>query len=48
MKELIDAGFVGEVLSCHADCMRDGALERPSRLDDHVVVRPEEERAGVA
>jgi predicted dehydrogenase len=21
---------VGEVLSCHADCMRDGALERPS------------------
>src|SRR5215813_2306042 len=30
MKELIAAGFVGEVLSCHADCMRDGALERPS------------------
>src|SRR5215212_3569109 len=30
MKELIDEGFVGEVLSCHADCMRDGALERPS------------------
>ena len=21
---------MGEVLSCHADCMRDGALERPS------------------
>src|SRR6187549_2471456 len=30
MKELIETGFVGEVLSCHADCMRDGALERPS------------------
>jgi predicted dehydrogenase len=30
MKELIEDGFVGEVLSCHADCMRDGALERPS------------------
>jgi len=30
MKEQIEAGFVGEVLSCHADCMRDGALERPS------------------
>jgi predicted dehydrogenase len=30
MKELIEEGFVGEVLSCHADCMRDGALERPS------------------
>ena len=30
MKELIEAGYVGEVLSCHADCMRDGALERPS------------------
>jgi predicted dehydrogenase len=30
MKDLIDEGFVGEVLSCHADCMRDGALERPS------------------
>src|SRR4051794_14197482 len=30
MKELIEQGFVGEVLSCHADCMRDGALERPS------------------
>ena len=30
MKEQVEAGFVGEVLSCHADCMRDGALERPS------------------
>jgi predicted dehydrogenase len=30
MKEQIEAGFVGEVLACHADCMRDGALERPS------------------
>jgi len=30
MKDLIDEGYVGEVLSCHADCMRDGALERPS------------------
>jgi predicted dehydrogenase len=30
MKEQIEAGFVGEVLSCHADCMRDGSLERPS------------------
>jgi predicted dehydrogenase len=30
MKELIDSGYVGEVLSCHADCMRDGALARPA------------------
>src|SRR5438132_7152331 len=30
VKEQIEEGFVGEVLSCHADCMRDGALERPS------------------
>jgi predicted dehydrogenase len=30
MKELIETGYVGEVLSCHADCMRDGALKRPS------------------
>src|ERR1043166_725018 len=30
MKEQGEAGYVGEVLSCHADCMRDGALERPS------------------
>ncbi|MES2561107.1 MAG: Gfo/Idh/MocA family oxidoreductase [Pseudomonadota bacterium] len=30
IKELIEQGYIGEVLSCHADCMRDGALERPS------------------
>ncbi|MGH8665005.1 MAG: Gfo/Idh/MocA family protein [Burkholderiales bacterium] len=30
MKELIATGYVGEVLSCHAVCMRDGPLERPS------------------
>src|SRR5688572_31101753 len=30
MKEQIEAGYVGEMLSCHTDCMRDGALERPS------------------
>ncbi|RPI48623.1 MAG: gfo/Idh/MocA family oxidoreductase, partial [Betaproteobacteria bacterium] len=30
MKERIEAGYVGEVLSCHAVCMRDGPLERPS------------------
>jgi predicted dehydrogenase len=30
MKELVEQGYVGEVLSCHADCMRDGPLERPS------------------
>src|SRR3989337_2837066 len=30
MKERIEAGYVGEVLSCHADCMRDGALGRPA------------------
>jgi predicted dehydrogenase len=30
MKEQVEAGYVGEVLSSHADCMRDGALERPS------------------
>ncbi len=30
VKERIEEGYVGEVLSCHADCMRDGALERPS------------------
>jgi predicted dehydrogenase len=30
MKELIETGYVGEVLSCHADCMRDGALARPA------------------
>ena len=30
IKELIDAGYVGEVLSCHVTTMRDGALERQS------------------
>jgi predicted dehydrogenase len=30
MKEQIEAGYVGEVLACHATAMRDGALERPS------------------
>ncbi|PKB64034.1 MAG: hypothetical protein BZY80_04265 [SAR202 cluster bacterium Io17-Chloro-G2] len=30
IKELIDSGYVGEVLSCHVTTMRDGTLERPS------------------
>lgn len=30
LKELIAAGYVGEVLACHVTTMRDGALERPS------------------
>ena len=30
VKEQIEAGFVGEVLSCSVTTMRDGALERPS------------------
>jgi predicted dehydrogenase len=30
IKELIETGYVGEVLSCHVTTMRDGALERPS------------------
>ena len=30
VKELIDGGYVGEVLSCHVTTMRDGALQRPS------------------
>ena len=30
VKELIESGYVGEVLSCHVTTMRDGALERPS------------------
>ncbi|MDA0264922.1 MAG: Gfo/Idh/MocA family oxidoreductase [Chloroflexi bacterium] len=30
IKELIEGGYVGEVLSCHVTTMRDGALERPS------------------
>ena len=30
IKELIDEGYVGEVLSCQVTTMRDGALERPA------------------
>ena len=30
IKEQIEAGYVGEVLSCHVTTMRDGAYERPS------------------
>ena len=30
MKEQIESGYVGEVLSCHVTTMRDGALARPS------------------
>jgi predicted dehydrogenase len=30
LKEQIEAGYVGEVLACHATAMRDGALKRPS------------------
>ena len=30
IKDLIDDGYVGEVLSCHVTTMRDGTLERPS------------------
>jgi predicted dehydrogenase len=30
LKEQIEAGYVGEVLACHATAMRDGALERLS------------------
>jgi predicted dehydrogenase len=30
MKEQLEAGYVGEVLACHATAMRDGVLERPS------------------
>ena len=30
VKELIDGGYVGEVLSCHVTTMRDGRLERHS------------------
>ena len=30
IKELIETGYVGEVLSCHVTTMRDGALERNS------------------
>ncbi len=30
MKELVETGYVGEVLSCHVSTLRDGPLERPS------------------
>ena len=30
MQEQIASGYVGEVLSCHVSCIRDGSLERPS------------------
>ncbi len=30
IKELIDTGYVGEVLACHVSTHRDGPLERPS------------------
>lgn len=30
LKELVEAGYVGEVLACHVTTMRDGTLERPS------------------
>ena len=30
MKEQVESGYVGEVLSCHVTSMRDGTLERPS------------------
>ncbi|MFN0073342.1 MAG: Gfo/Idh/MocA family protein [Chloroflexota bacterium] len=30
MKEQIESGYVGEVLSCHVTCIRDGSLKRPS------------------
>jgi predicted dehydrogenase len=30
MKELIDTGYVGEVLSCHMSLLRDGVLQRTS------------------
>lgn len=30
VKELIDSGYVGEVLACHVSTHRDGPLERPS------------------
>jgi len=30
MKELIEGGYVGEVLACHVTCMRDGTVEKPS------------------
>src|SRR3989454_9533884 len=30
VRELLETGYVGEVLSCHVTAMRDGPLERPS------------------
>jgi predicted dehydrogenase len=30
VKELIESGYVGEVLAIHVSCIRDGALSRPS------------------
>src|SRR5205814_4224046 len=30
VKELLESGYVGEVLACHATSLRDGPLERPS------------------
>lgn len=30
LKELVEGGYVGEVLACHVTTMRDGSLERPS------------------
>ena len=30
MKELIEAGYVGEVMAVHVSLMRDGVLARPS------------------
>ena len=30
MKELVEAGFVGEVLALHVSLMREGVLSRPS------------------
>src|SRR5215204_7726213 len=30
MKELIESGYLGQVLSCHVSCIRDGSLARPS------------------
>ncbi len=30
IRELLETGYVGEMLSCHVSAMRDGALERPS------------------
>ncbi len=30
VKELVETGYVGEVLACHMSCFRDGTLARPS------------------